>query len=469
MTLLDKLDFNTVFLEIHKDYLQIEDNEEKKSKRLLEIICNEKSLIYVALFKEIDKVSKLFIENLNDVNSELLDNFSNWLIKNYSDNWILTQLVKKGIGIHNGRLHRSLSQIEVKLFEEEIGLNNMISTSSIIEGVNTSAKNVILWSNKSGAGNANLKNFTYKNIKGRGGRMFKHFIGQIYELVEPPKEIPVQLNLDIPDSLLNSIENPKYKMGLSPEQLEKIKSFEKEISQIIGIGRYKELQKENAFQTNDTELIMKIAKDIANNPNKWNGLNFLNSNNVENWTRLLANITFLNPSIIRWNVNDADQYKKFTFFIKILSKNWTTSLPNLLKLLDEHNITVDDFFNLEKKACYGFSSLLNDVNILQKEILKNSNMDISPFISKVSHAFLPPVVFQLEEYGLPRMISKKIHHCKLIDFEDNNLTLHEAINMLKIIGKENLIFNIKQYLLDFDYYIIEYFYDGIRTNKNNDS
>jgi len=52
--------------------------------------------------------------------------------------------VKKGFGIHNGRLHRSLGQIQVELFEEESGLDNIVSTSSIMEGINISAENVII-------------------------------------------------------------------------------------------------------------------------------------------------------------------------------------------------------------------------------------------------------------------------------------------------------------------------------------
>lgn len=464
MTIIDKLEFNTVFLKIHKWYLKINSDEEKNVK-LLELCSREKSLIYVALFKEIDKVSILFQEKKNNLNSDLLDSFADWLSKNYSDKWILIDLVKKGVGVHNGRLHRSLSQINVRLFELDDGLNNMISTSSIIEGVNTSAKNVILWSNKSGAGNANLKDFTYKNIKGRGGRMFKHFVGQIHELVKPPDDNAVQLNLDIPDSLISSIENPKFTAGFTEDQIEKVQFFDEEISKIIGKGRFKELQNENAFQTNDNELILKIAKAISSEPARWNGLNFLNSDNVENWTRLINNITFLNPGLVRWNNDDPKQYIKFTEFIKVLSTNWKSSLPNLLKKLEEFEITINDFFNLEKKVSYGFSSVLNDVNVLQKEILKDKQYDISSFISKVSHAFLPPIVFQLEEYGLPRMISKKIHYCKVIDFENTNLTLHDALDLLRKIGKKELIRCIDIYLQDFDYFILDYFYDGITVNR----
>ncbi len=102
----------------------------------------------------------------------------------------LPQLILKGIGIHNGRLHRSITQYQVILFDDEkSGLDSIISTSSLIEGVNTSAKNVIIWSIKSGQGNNNLTPLSYKNIKGRAGRMFKHFIGNVYELVEPKLKI----------------------------------------------------------------------------------------------------------------------------------------------------------------------------------------------------------------------------------------------------------------------------------------
>ncbi|TOJ55382.1 hypothetical protein CGI36_24620, partial [Vibrio parahaemolyticus] len=79
-------------------------------------------------------------------------------------------------------------QIQVRLFEEEHGLKNLVSTSSIIEGVNTSAENVVLWSNLSGRGRARINDFSYKNIIGRGGRMFRHFIGKIYILEKPPEE-----------------------------------------------------------------------------------------------------------------------------------------------------------------------------------------------------------------------------------------------------------------------------------------
>lgn len=178
-----KFDFNTVFLEVNELYQDIEKDEKKKENALINILHskNTKSLIYAGTYSNIDTLSNIINTHFEEKNNELLTNFASWLAENYSSDWSLTNSVKRGTGIHNGRLHRSLSQIQVKLFEEENGLNNIISTSSLIEGVNTSAQNVILWVNKNGR--RRLNDFTYRNIIGRGGRMFKHFIGKIFILL----------------------------------------------------------------------------------------------------------------------------------------------------------------------------------------------------------------------------------------------------------------------------------------------
>lgn len=77
-------------------------------------------------------------------------------------------------------MHRSLSQIQLSIYEKDIPLDIMVSTSSIIEGVNTSTKNIVLWNNRLGQSFLNF--FTYKNIMGRSGRMFKYFIGNAFLL-----------------------------------------------------------------------------------------------------------------------------------------------------------------------------------------------------------------------------------------------------------------------------------------------
>lgn len=451
-----KLDFNTVFLNKIELYKNIKKDITLKSKALLDILDKKstKSLIYAGTYSNIDSISSILLAETECKNNQLLDNFSRWLGKNYDYNWKLTNLVKRGTGIHNGRLHRSLSQIQIQLFEENNGLNNIVSTSSIIEGVNTSAENVIIWMNKNGS--SKLNDFTYKNIIGRGGRMFKYFIGNIYILDEPPKEEAIQLDIPFPEQIIGDLDEIEYEDILTKEQVAKIILYREEMNELIGVKVFEALKENSSFKSSNSELIKSIAIDMSLHPDSWNGLNYLNSSDPNNWDKFLYKIMNIQPG--NWET----RYSTYVSFIKIVSNNWDKSIPELLHCLEKYNVGVDDFFKLERNMTFKFASLLNDVNILQKEILKK-DYDISTFISKVSHAFLPKIVFQLEEYGLPRMISKKIYRAGILDFFDDNLTIHKSIDIFNYIGLNDL--KRIEDLDSFDLYILDYFYQGIKYDK----
>ncbi|MGO4032552.1 hypothetical protein AB2359_14250 [Vibrio cholerae] len=145
--------------------------------------------------------------------------------------------------------------------------------------------------------------------------------------------------------------------------------------------------------------------------------------------------------------------------MKVLSQNWSLTIPQLLNKLEDLDIGIEQFFELEKIVTFKLTSLLNDVNVLQKNIL-NENIDISPFIGKVSNAFLPPLVYQLEEYGLPRMLSRKVHELGVIDLIRDDIEIHDVLDDFTNMSIEhktrlNASFN------NFDRYIFDYFLEGI--------
>lgn len=465
MKFIDKLGFNTVYLDRHERYKEITGDKVQKELQKGEILIDilektkTKSLIYAASYAQIDKVSNLLNERLEVSEKPLLKEFEKWLTENYDVNWKLTNLVKRGVGIHNGQLHRSISQIQVKLFEVKEGLDNILSTSSIIEGVNTSAENVIIWRNRKSGSNSLLDSFTYKNIIGRGGRMFKYFIGKIYLLESPPPEDATQLDIPFPDTILGDLDEKVYSSSLDHDQISKIISFKDEMYEILGKEAYDRLLKENIFQSNNSEFIKETARQMKNNPSDWNGLSYLNSDDPESWDRLLWKIINLQPG--EWGDGAySAQHKKFVEFVKILVGNWDKSIPELLDELEEFDVDIEQFFKLERIVAFNLSSLISDINTLQKEIIDNGT-DVSHFVSKISHVFLPSVVYQLEEYGLPRMIARKIHNNGIINFEDDQLNIHNTIDIFHKIGKETML---SQNNIDsFDRYILEYFYDGISS------
>ncbi|HCR0281772.1 TPA: hypothetical protein OMS60_002545, partial [Enterobacter hormaechei] len=130
----------------------------------------------------------------------------------------------------------------------------------------------------------------------------------------------------------------------------------------------------------------------------------------------------------------------------------------------KHNITINELFELERNLTFKLSSLLNDVNVLLNELIPNRNTDISPFIYKTSNAFLPPIVYQLEEYGLPRMITKKIDDALNLDLDNEELTLHTILDHLKTL---NYVFGLSGLIgaSMIEEYIMNNFFDGVTYSQ----
>lgn len=450
------LDFKTVFLSVHNLYDEILKDNEKKKEVFLEL--NEglkgKTLIYAASYANISALTNLLLANSKEKESKLLDDFSLWLGRNYDPGWALPWLIKRGIGIHNGKLHRSLSQVQVKLFEEDSGLDRLISTSSIIEGVNTSAENVIVWAT-SGRG-LSFTNFSYKNLIGRAGRMFKHFIGNIYVLAKKPEDSETQLDIPFPEEILGTIDKDRYGKDLTREQVARINEYDQEMERIMG-DVYYEYKSDHIIQSQDSNLIKTIATKLHNRPGSWKCLQWLNNDNPKEWDSALYKILNLQPG--NWETS----YSKYVAFIKVLSRNWHSTIPAMLGELEEFGLDIDDFFKLERNVTFNLATLVGDLNKLQMVII-DKGLDISSFQSKLTSAFLPKVVYQLEEYGLPRMISRKIQNSGLINFEDSTLSLKEAISKFHELGINGIVEKVE--IEGFERYILDYFYDGISVSYN---
>lgn len=451
---IDKLEFNTVFLNIHENYKNITgDKEEKliqKEALLINLLSDNldsKSLIYVGTYKELSNVSALITNKVKVSDSKLANMFSDWLIINYSSEWHIVSLLKKGFGVHSGQLHRPLAQIQMKLFEEQNGLIGLLSTSSIVEGINSSAKNVIIWRDRNG--NKKLNYFLYKNIIGRAGRMFKYFVGEVYLLESPPKYDEIQLKIDLSKTSLLSLSMDGYmEEKLTHQQVKRIKC-KNSIEKILGSITLENALKNNLFHTSEFELLINIKSSLESK-NIWNGINYLNSDDPENWEAILFEICKLGGHI-------GTTYTVFIRFIINLFKNKDLSIPDQLNKL---NLSIDEFFQYERKMAFSIPPLVKDIQEVYNLIFKNREpIDLSPFYTKVSYAFLPANIYLLEEYGLPRMIARKMHKSGLINLEDNSVEINNTIFTLKNIGID--CFLEKEIFDDFDKYIIKYFYDGI--------
>lgn len=106
-------------------------------------------------------------------------------IDHSADEWSFIQVLKKGFGIHHGKLPKYIQQEILDQFNKGT-FDIMFCTSTIVEGVNTDAQNMIILN--ASKGGQKLTPFDIKNIKGRAGRYYHCFVGRVFymskELVE---------------------------------------------------------------------------------------------------------------------------------------------------------------------------------------------------------------------------------------------------------------------------------------------
>ena len=93
------------------------------------------------------------------------------------DEWSLIQVLKNGFGLHHGKLPKYIQREMLDQFNKGT-FNTLFCTSTIVEGVNTDAKNMVILNPSKGR--KKLSPFDIKNIKGRAGRYYHCFVGRVF-------------------------------------------------------------------------------------------------------------------------------------------------------------------------------------------------------------------------------------------------------------------------------------------------
>ena len=113
----------------------------------------------------------------NEKPSDRLEDFISHLANAFKyQDWIVIKGLQHKIGIHHGLVPKYIQKEIINLFNEGI-IDVLVSTTTITEGVNTSAKNLVVLN--SSKGNKPLKTFDAKNIAGRAGRFLHHYSGRV--------------------------------------------------------------------------------------------------------------------------------------------------------------------------------------------------------------------------------------------------------------------------------------------------
>lgn len=287
--------------------------------------------------------------------------------------------------------------------------------------------------------------------------MFKHFIGKVYLLDEhPAQNAESVLSLEPTDDVIQSVGADNLDI-LSEEDQSKVSKFVSSIEDVFGAGSYTTFKTSLSFSAVPPSKLIHLGQCIRKDLSKYRGLKTLNSNNVNDWNDVAL------YAVLRLKGGVGCDYSDFIRYLKAITNNWTLTIPDILSGLRSSGITIEKYFELEKQITFAFPAFLSDVVSIYN-IFADEKIEISTFIAKCNSAFLPKLVYEIEEYGLPRMLSRKFQDANLVNFEDNNLTIHDIIKHLLDISRHGVYKQIPN-LTSFEKYIIAVFYEGICPAK----
>lgn len=387
---------------------------ENKTDRLIRLcgLIKDSTLIYCYSPANASTVALALESNLETTLYTANSDFSDWLGINYHPEWVLVKSIKKGIALHHGKLPRAISQYCIKKFNSsDKEVDFLICTSTMIEGVNTKAKNIIIYDNTIGA-NKRFDYFTFNNICGRSGRMLKHFVGDIYLFHQPPQqELPIvnppilSQGANAPASLLIELDNDDVSQTTRDKLQEYINNRYLPLYILKKNSKY-DLEKQIALAHN-------ITKDASAHHYylSWTGaptgLQFVRT------CKLLFDYGFLEPRMSA-GYSDADSLARMIWEYKscISIGEFIRRRTRGLVESKEINRVIDTCFDFARNTMsYKLPNALNALDLIQTHVFTSILMDpgsYSFFSSLIENYFQDPIFSILDEYGLPVEIAMKI-------------------------------------------------------------
>lgn len=414
-----------------------------KEIRLFELLLSlsdQQTIIYCSSPYRVRRLSRKFYEyilqiniKVDDVNLPIIE----WMEENISPTWSVINVLKKGIGIHDAALQKHITTSIVDYFNDN-KLNYLFCTSTIIEGVNTSAKNIVYFDAKKGKDIA-IDYFDYSNIKGRAGRMMMHYTGNIYNFNVPPEKEDVIV--DIPFFQQNPIKNEVLihldesniinKESLQYKMIKKISAIEKEI-----------IAKNGLSVNGQLNILAQLRIDITTRPELicWGGVK-----PKKECLEYILDLAWKN--LLLESESKIISFKKLVFLTHSYGV-WKTTIAELIR--NEVNFSIKKYTEINECTCvplhkksefedeaiklilqivrhwfeYKVPKWLSTINSLQALVCEEHNFrpgDYSAFASNIENNFIPEHLTLLAEYGVPNSAILKMSSYIPSSIDDDNL------------------------------------------------
>jgi len=412
--------------------------KEKILFKLLNDLKNEQTIIYCSSPNKVRYLSKEFSSYLESLETQKSNEnlpLIEWIYENVSDTWSVIKNLNYGIGIHDGALQKHITTSTIDYFN--LGkLKYLFCTTTIIEGVNTSAKNIIFFDKTKGVKKP-IDYFDYSNIKGRAGRMMEHYVGKIFNFNSPPDN--EKIIIDIPFFQQNPIKDEVLVQLDREEVINKDSKQYREISKIPDVEI--ELIKKNGVRVHGQKSIIdKLRKEIREKHNLlyWN--NYPQYKQLEYvielaWDNLIYEGETINPMTKKKLVKVTFDYGYHNNIRFLVHSNFV-----YLRKLESNKMIVDSDL-MDKAICDSFQIMkhwfqykipkwLSVINELQKFVCNEFGLrpgSYTYYANLIENDFLRENLAILAEYGIPSSAIRKLEKLipKSIDQDDVLLEIRD--------------------------------------------
>lgn len=376
-------------------------------------VCDQQTLIFCSSISRVYKLASYLMNGGLSAPSEKASQFSEWLAQNYTSEWSLVRMLQHGIAIHHSSLPRSVAQYILRLFNEG-AIRFLLCTSTIIEGVNTSARNIIIYDNK--IARKTYDYFTFCNIKGRAGRMLKHLVGRVYVLnPEPQEELPlVEIPaLSLPEGMPLQLAMEAGERGVQKLSTEKCRQVK-----YLHAQNYLSVDLLRSNTPFDPISQIEIAKSITGDIGKYSSL--MSWHGFPNKDQLMCLVRFVFDVLLKGDKSKGVLSSKQLSFklgqLQTYMPRGFNSYFEAVRHSAEKEKSVDELLREVLSFCRTWAEFqlpraIMALDKIQRYVLSANGIvagDYSEYAERIKHLFRHPAETILEEYGIPMAMTQKM-------------------------------------------------------------
>lgn len=384
---------------------------------------------------------------------------SDWLANNYHRSWRIVEALQGGVATHTGPMPRSIQRVMIRLFGHG-NVSTMVCTTTLIEGVNTSAKNVIIYDKK--IDRKPIDYFTFSNVRGRAGRMSSHYLGRVITYMPPPQveltevdipidsqstEAPLSSIVQLPESKLTSTSRSRLKdvmeqTDLSIATIRANRGFDPElqIKAAQALFADRELRSKCEWSGYPTKIEARAVIEFGFQnllaPRQRRGMNIKRLLGMLNAVReSKGNFQYLVSRQVAHKFRNED-ISDVISNILTFQRNWMSfTIPSLLRAVQ---------------------SIYNEVAKALDEPLGNYDL----FISQIESLFLPPGLLDMDEYGLPLPLAIRFLNMGMVPGHNVSDILPSFISLAQQQS-------VRSKLSEVELWIVDDVLDGLGALHNN--